>query len=135
MIIGLTTGVFDLFHIGHLNLLENAKNNCDFLIVAVCTDELAYELKGKKPLIPFEDRKRIIASLRCVDRVVEEYVDKKVLLAKAYDANIIFKGSDWKNTKKWLKLEKELKTINVKVKYFNYTDGICSSKIRRILNA
>ena len=133
MKIGYTSGVFDLFHVGHLNLLEKAKANCDYLIVGVCSDVLAFELKGKKPIINMVDRIRIINALKCVDRVVVESVDNKILYWHSLKFNIIFKGSDWKGTKKWVELEKQFKKVGVKVQFFNYTKGISSSKLRCLL--
>lgn len=133
MVIGFTSGVFDLFHVGHLNLLERARKDCDFLVVAVCSDSLAFKVKGKKPVIPLEERIRIVGALKCVDRVVVESKDDKLLYWKAFKFNKIYKGSDWKGTKKWLDLEKEFKKIGVKVVYFPYTESVSSSKIRRSL--
>ena len=106
MKIGFTSGVFDLFHIGHLNILKKAKKKCDFLIVAVTNDNLAYKLKNKKPVIPFKERYEIVKNIKFVDKVVEEKVDDKLLAKKMYNFDIIFKGDDWKNSKKWEILKK-----------------------------
>ena len=134
MIIGYTTGVFDLFHIGHLNIIKESKKKCDYLIVAVCSDELAFKLKKKKPVIPFQERIEIIKSLKYVDRAVEEKVDDKTKVKKKYKINIIFKGDDWKNTRKWNQLEKELKKQNIKIIFIKYTKKTSSSLIKKILN-
>lgn len=134
MIIGYTTGVFDLFHIGHLNIIREAKKRCDYLIVAVSNDKLAFKLKKKKPVIPFEERKEIIKSLKYVDRVVEEKVDDKTKVKKKYKINVIFKGDDWKKTNKWINLEKKLKKQNVKVIFLKYTKKTSSTLITKILN-
>lgn len=134
MIIGYTTGVFDLFHIGHLNILREAKKRCDYLIVAVSNDKLTLKLKKKKPVIPFEERKEIIKSLKYVDRVVEEKVDDKTKVKKKYKINIIFKGDDWKKTNKWINLEKKLKKQNVRVIFLKYTKKTSSTLITKILN-
>ena len=133
MTIGYTSGVFDLFHVGHLALIEKAKKDCDFLIVAVCSDKLTLDLKGHKPIIPFEDRFRIIASLKCVDRVICKPLDDEFLMAKSVNANIVFKGSDWENSSKWLLLENKFKREGIKVKFFLYTKKVSSTKIRRLL--
>ena len=134
MIIGYTTGVFDLFHIGHLNIIKESKKKCDYLIVAVSSDELAFKLKKKKPVIPFQERIEIIKSLKYVDRAVEEKVDDKTKVKKKYKINIIFKGDDWKNTRKWNQLEKELKKQNIKIMFIKYTKKTSSSLIKKILN-
>lgn len=131
--IGYTSGVFDLFHVGHLNLLEQAKANCDYLIVAVCSDELTFELKGKNPIICLEDRMRIIKALKCVDKVVTKAVNNEYVMAKAFDANIVFKGSDWKGTSKWNKLKKKFKKVKIEVKFFPYTENVNSSLLRKAL--
>jgi glycerol-3-phosphate cytidylyltransferase len=134
MIIGYTTGVFDLFHIGHLNIIKESKKKCDYLIVAVSNDKLAFKLKKKKPVIPFKERIEIIKSLKHVDRVVEEKIDDKTKVKKKYKINIIFKGDDWKNTKKWNQLGKELKKQNIKIIFIKYTKKTSSSLIKKILN-
>lgn len=135
MKIGYTSGVFDLFHVGHLNLLEKAKANCDYLIVGVCSDRLALDLKGKLPVINMVDRIRVVKSLKCVDRVVVESVDNKLLFWNALKFNIIFKGSDWKGTAKWVGLQKQFKDLGVEVKFFPYTKKISSSLLRGKLGA
>ena len=128
MIIGYTSGVFDLFHIGHLNLLKNAKGMCDKLIVGVTTDDLSL-YKGKRPLIPFEDRFEIIRSIRYVDSVVPQESMDKVIMCKKVKASLLFVGDDWYNTQKWNAIEQELMGMGVKLIYFPYTKGISSTKI------
>ena len=132
-IIGYTTGVFDLFHVGHLNILENAKKHCDVLVVGVTTDELAYKLKNKIPIIPFKDRLELINSIKFIDKVIPE---KNVDKFKAWEKikfDVIFKGSDWKGTEKWNEYERKFKEVGVKVFYFPYTEKISSSIIRKRL--
>ena len=105
MIIGYTTGVYDLFHIGHLNLLKNAKGMCDKLVVGVTVDELvAY--KGKKAMIPFEDRIEIVRSIKYVDAAVPQYDMDKLTACKKLKANILFVGDDWYATEKWQEYER-----------------------------
>ena len=128
--IGYTSGVFDMFHIGHLNIIKNAKKNCDYLIVAVSSDELTFKLKNKKPLINFNERIQIIKSLRYVDKVVQEKKDDKIKAWKTHKYDIIFKGSDWRNSKKWIKLKKFFLKKNVKVKFFPYTKNISTSSLK-----
>lgn len=132
MKIGFTSGVFDLFHIGHLNILKKAKKKCDFLIVAVTNDNLAYKLKNKKPVIPFKERYEIVKNIKFVDKVVEEKVDDKLLAKKMYKFDIIFKGDDWKNSKKWEILKKELEKQKTKVVFLKYTKNTSSTLIRKV---
>lgn len=131
--IGFTSGVFDMFHIGHLNILENAKKMCNFLIVGVSTDDVVISNKDKSPIIPFENRIRIVESIRYVDRVIPQKsydIDGKVKLALENDIDVMFVGSDWKGTEKWNEIERRLKEINVDVVYLPHTDGISSSLLR-----
>jgi len=132
MKIGFTSGVFDLFHIGHLNILKRAKKHCDILIVAVTNDKLAFKLKNKKPVIPFKERCEIVRSIKFVDKVVEEKFDDKLLAKKKYNFDIIFKGDDWKNSKKWKILKKEFKKSKTKVVFLKYTKNTSSTLIRKV---
>ena len=128
MIIGYTAGVFDLFHIGHLNLLKNAKGMCDRLVVGVTVDELvAY--KGKRATIPFEERIEIVRSIRYVDAAVPQYDMDKVSVCKKIGASVLFVGDDWYGTAKWQEYEKELSSNNIRVVYFPYTRGVSSTII------
>lgn len=128
MKIGYAAGVFDLFHIGHLNLLKNAKGLCDKLIVGVTVDELvAY--KGKKAMIPFEDRLEIVRSIKYVDAVVPQYDMDKLTMCKKLGASVLFVGDDWYGTEKWKNYEKEFEKEGIKIIYFPYTKGISSTQI------
>jgi glycerol-3-phosphate cytidylyltransferase len=133
MIIGYTTGVFDLFHIGHLNILKNAKNNCDYLIVGVTTDELSFSRKKKYPVIPYSERVEIIASIKYVDKVVPQDNMNKIDAFHQYGFNIVFVGSDWKGHETWNKLESEFNGIGVQVQYFDYTKNTSSTLLRAVL--
>jgi len=131
-IVGYTTGVFDLFHIGHLNLLRNAKSLCDKLIVGVTTDELV-SYKNKRAVIPFNERCEIIRSIKYVDLVVpQENMDKYEVWEKL-KFDILFVGDDWYNTEKWNDIEEQFKKVGVKVVYFPYTKGTSSTLINQIL--
>ncbi len=132
MIIGYTAGVYDLFHIGHLNLLKNAKGMCDKLIVGVTVDELV-TYKGKKALIPFEDRIEIVRSIKYVDAAVPQYDMDKLSACKKVGANILFVGDDWYGTEKWKKYEKDFAEAGVKIVYFPYTQGVSSTLIAQTL--
>lgn len=128
-VVGYTTGIFDLFHIGHLNIFRKAKSMCDILIVGVSTDELAVKLKKRKTVIPFNERIEIVSSIKYVDKAVPEYKDDKLGAWEKYKFDIIFKGDDWKGSRKWNELEVELNKLGVKIIYFSYTKHISSSKL------
>lgn len=132
--IGYTTGVFDLFHIGHLNILKKAKENCDILIVGVTTDEEVRRLKNKMPIIPFEERVEIVESIKFVDKAIPEMDADKLRAWEDIRFDIIFKGSDWKGSDKWNNYEKEFSERNVEVMYFPYTKGTSSTHLRNVLN-
>ena len=132
MIIGYTAGVYDLFHIGHLNLLKNAKGMCDKLIVGVTVDELV-SYKNKKAFIPYEERIEMVRSCRYVDAVVPQDNMDKLSMCKKLGASYLFVGDDWYGTDEWKAYEKEFQKSNIKIIYFPYTKGISSTKIREIL--
>ena len=134
MVIGYTTGVFDMFHIGHLNILRRAKELCDYLIVGVTTDELCYKRKQKYPIINEKDRMAIVESIRYVDKVVPQVDMDKIRPVKEYGVNIVFVGSDWKGTAAWQKYEEEFSKEGCSVVYLSHTDGISSTILREILN-
>lgn len=134
MIIGYTAGVYDLFHVGHLNLLKNAKSMCDKLIVGVTVDELV-TYKGKHAMIPYEDRAEIVRSIQYVDAVVPQYDMDKLTMCKKLNADILFVGDDWYGTEKWKEYEKEFNEAGIKIIYFPYTKGISSTQISKALNA
>lgn len=130
MIIGYTTGVFDMFHVGHLNILKKAKEQCDYLVVGVSTDELVQQDKHKIPIIPFIDRCEIVKSIRYVDEVVPQVSKDKL---KAWDIihfDKMFVGSDWKGTPQWLKYEEQFAAIGVEIIYFDYTQRVSSTLLR-----
>ncbi len=133
MIIGYTAGVFDLFHIGHLNLLMNARGLCDKLIVGVTTDELV-KYKHKVAVIPFEDRIEIVRNIKYVDAVVAQEDMDKLTMCKKLKANILFVGDDWYHTDKWENYEEEFRKEGINIIYFPYTKGISSTKIGAALS-
>ncbi|MBO7055863.1 MAG: adenylyltransferase/cytidyltransferase family protein [Bacteroidales bacterium] len=132
MVIGYTTGVFDLFHIGHLNLLRKAKAQCDYLIVGVSSDDLVM-YKNKHAVIPFEERMEIVKAIRYVDEVVPQLNMDKMEAWKKYKFNVMFVGDDWKGTDKWNKIEEEMNSVGVKIVYFPYTKGTSSTLINQTL--
>lgn len=128
--IGYTTGVFDMFHIGHLNILRRAKEQCDYLIVGVTTDELCYSRKNKYPIINEQDRMAIVEAIRYVDRVVPQVDMNKVNAVLDINADVVFVGSDWKGTNAWIQYEREFAAHGCDVVYLSHTDGISSSILR-----
>ncbi len=133
MTIGYTTGVFDLFHIGHLNMLKNAKGLCDKLIVGVTTDELvAY--KHKKAIIPFEDRLEIVRSIKYVDSAIAQESMEKFEMWKKIKFDIMFVGDDWYDTDKWKNYEEQFGKVGVKIVYFPYYKGVSSTLINKTLS-
>lgn len=133
MVIGYTTGVYDLFHIGHLNLLKNAKGMCDKLIVGVTVDELV-TYKGKHSMIPFDDRIEIVRSCKYVDAAIPQYDMDKLSACKKLGASYLFVGDDWYGTEKWVSYEQEFNAAGIQIVYFPYTRGISSTKITEALS-
>lgn len=128
--IGYTTGVFDMFHVGHLNILRRAKEQCEYLIVGVTTDELCLKRKNKNPIINQQDRIAIVEAIKYVDEVVLQEDMDKLSAVKKYGVDVVFVGSDWKGTPEWDIYEKEFEQVGCKVEYLKHTDGISSSIIR-----
>jgi len=129
-IIGYTTGVFDMFHIGHLNILKRAKEQCDYLIVGVSTDENVLTYKNKLPVIPYEDRAAIVEAIKYVDRVVPQNTMDKFEAWESLHFDKLFHGNDWKGSNMYNEVEEKLKQVGVEVVYFEYTKGISSSMLR-----
>lgn len=128
--VGYTTGTFDLFHVGHLNLLEKAKENCEILIVGVSTDELVKDYKGELPVIPFEDRIRIVGALKCVDKVIAQKTLNKLDVLPDIQYDVLFHGDDWKNTKMYNEIEEKLREQKVSCIYFPYTKSVSTKSIK-----
>lgn len=134
-IIGYTTGVFDMFHVGHLNILRRAKELCDYLIVGVSTDELCLSYKKKKPIVPYEERKAIIEAIKYVDKVVPQVNRDKFHAWEEIGFDVMFVGDDWKGSPLFSELEKRFAEVGVKIEYFPYTNGTSSTILReRLLN-
>ena len=132
--VGYTTGVFDMFHIGHLNIIQRAKEQCEYLIVGVTTDELCFSRKNKYPIICEADRVAIVEAIRFVDKVVLQEEMDKLAAVKKYGIDAVFVGSDWKGTDAWNVYEKEFASVGCSVVYLEHTDGISSSILRERLN-
>lgn len=132
--IGYTTGVYDMFHIGHLNILRRAKEQCDYLVVGVTTDELCYQRKKKYPIINEKERMEIVGAIRYVDKVIPQTDMEKIKPVKELGADVVFVGSDWKGSDAWNQYEKEFSKIGCKVVYLEHTDGISSTLLRKKLS-
>lgn len=132
-IIGYTTGVYDMFHIGHLNVIRRAKEQCDYLIVGVSTDDLVLREKQKTPVIPYEERAAIVAALKYVDEVVPQADKDKLGAWNKYHFDKMFVGSDWKGTPQWGKFEEQFAPLGVEIVYLPHTDGVSSTKLTAII--
>ena len=131
--IGYTTGVFDMFHIGHLNILKKAKEQCEYLIVGVTTDELCLSRKGKVPVVGFEERCAIVEAIKYVDEVIGQDNMDKYSVVKKYGCDAVFVGSDWRGTNTWIEYEKQFATLDCNIIYLQHTDGISSTLLREKL--
>lgn len=131
--IGFAPGVYDLFHIGHLNILREARRHCDRLVAGVAADDLVVRLKGRRPVVPLAERLEIVSSLRCVDVAVVESQDDKLRMWERIGFHAIFKGDDWRGTPKWTELERRFAEVGVQVVYFPYTMHTSSTLLRGAL--
>ena len=127
MIVGYTTGVFDLFHVGHLNLIRRARENCDRLVVGVSTDEVVEQYKGHRPIIPYAERVEIVKAIRWVDEVVPQTTMDKFAAWEKLRFNRLFHGNDWKGSAMYNEVEAKLAAVGVEVVYFPYTRGTSST--------
>ena len=134
-IIGYTSGVFDLFHVGHVRILKKAKSLCDRLIVAVSTDNLVKKYKNKYPIISQKERIEVVKNNKYVDYVITQNSLNKFLSWKKLKYDVMFVGDDWYATKKWKDMDREFKKLGVKIIYLPYTKGTSSTKINKILNS
>ena len=131
--IGYTTGVFDMFHIGHLNILRRAKEQCEYLIVGVTTDALCFSRKQKYPIFSQDERKTILESIKYVDKVVFQENMDKLQAVQQFGCDAVFVGSDWKGTEAWDRYEKEFAQVGCEVVYLQHTDGVSSTILRKKL--
>jgi glycerol-3-phosphate cytidylyltransferase len=132
MILGFTAGVFDLFHVGHLNLLRNARAMCDKLTVGVSTDELV-SYKHKRAVIPFAERMEIVRGIRYVDAVVPQESMDKLEAWRKLKFDLMFVGDDWYQTDRWQELEAQFAAVKVRIVYFPYTKGTSSTLVNEVL--
>lgn len=132
--VGYTTGVYDMFHMGHLNILRNAKEQCDYLIVGVSTDELVESYKQKTPIIPFNERIAIVESIRYVDKVVAQVSMDKFAAWEQLHFNAIFHGDDWKGSDMYNEVERKLSTVGVDIVFLPHTQGTSSTMLKDALH-
>jgi glycerol-3-phosphate cytidylyltransferase len=132
---GYAPGAFDLFHVGHLNLLKHAKSRCDFLIAGVVSDEMLRTQKGVTPVIPLAERLEIVRNIRFVDDAVAAVVPDKLDIWRELRFDVFFKGDDWRGTEKGERLEREFAAVGVEVVYFPYTRSTSSTALRRALDS
>ena len=132
--IGYTTGVFDMFHIGHLNILRRAKEQCEHLIVGVSTDELVREYKHKTPIIPYDERAEIVNAIKYVDEVLPQTAIDKYEAWNNLKFNVLFHGDDWKGTDLYLNLEKKFNSVGVDIVYLPHTSGVSSTSLAEKLH-
>jgi len=134
-IVGYAAGAFDLFHVGHLNILRQASAHCDFLIAGVVSDELCLATKGRLPVIPLQERLEIVSHISYVDRAVAEVHPDRLDTWQDTHFDVFFKGDDWKGTEKGRRLERDFSSVGVEVVYFPYTVHTSSTALRRALEA
>ena len=131
--VGYTCGVFDVFHVGHLNLLERCKDMCDILIVGVCDDTYVRDIKHKEPVYSEEQRVRILNALKVVDNAVLvdiETTNDKIIAHEKYQFDVLFSGDDWKGTERYMKTEAQFAELGVSIEYFSYTQGISTTQLK-----
>ncbi|GAU69256.1 glycerol-3-phosphate cytidylyltransferase [Streptomyces sp. NBRC 110611] len=133
--VGYAPGVYDLFHVGHLNILRHARSRCDYLVAGVVSDEMARRAKGRTPVVPLTERLEIIRSIRFVDAAFVETVPDKLDTWRQVRFDVLFKGDDWRGTAKGDKLERDFATVGVEVRYFPYTVHTSSSLLRKALDS
>jgi glycerol-3-phosphate cytidylyltransferase len=132
-IVGYAPGAFDLFHIGHLNLLRKAKLHCDYLIAGVVSDEVLIAHKGVRPVVPLRERLEIVRSVRFVDEALPATTNDKLAIWRELHFNVLFKGDDWRGTEKGNRLERDFAAVDVNVVYFTYTASTSSTELRKAL--
>ena len=135
MRVGYAAGCFDLFHVGHLNILRQARGQCDYLIAGVVSDEMLELTKGARPVVPLNERLEIVRHISFVDQAVPEVLEDKMDTWRELEFNVFFKGDDWRGTERGQRLENQFATVGVEVVYFPYTMHTSSTALRRALEA
>jgi glycerol-3-phosphate cytidylyltransferase len=134
-VVGYVPGAWDMFHVGHLNILLRAREQCDLLIVGVVTDETLFAAKGKRPVVPLAERMDVVAAMAPVDRVVVDYSSDKIEAWRSHRFDVLFKGDDWRGTAKGDRLEEQMRSVGVRICYFPYTVETSSTKLRALITA
>lgn len=134
MTVGYVPGVFDMFHIGHLNILRESRERCDRLIAGVVTDEVVEAMKGYRPIVPLEERMEIVGSVRFVDEVVVDASSDKREVWREHRFDVLFKGDDWQHTERGERLEQQMSDVGAKVLYLPYTPHTSSTVLRQTLD-
>lgn len=132
---GYVPGAWDMFHVGHLNILQRARRYCDVLIVGVVTDDALRQAKGKLPIIPLDERMTVVRAMSIVDRVVVDRSSNKIDAWRSYGFDVLFKGDDWRGTPKGDRLEEQMTSVGVEVHYFPYTAQTSSTKLRALISS
>ncbi len=132
-VVGYVPGGWDMFHVGHLNILRSARAYCDVLVAGVVTDEALEAMKGRAPVVPLVERMAIVEALSMVDRVVVDSSEDKLQVWDVVRFDVLFKGDDWRGTPKGVRLERSLATVGARVHYFPYTETTSSTKLREAL--
>lgn len=132
-IVGYVPGGFDMFHVGHLNILRQARPHCDVLVAGVVSDEALLAMKGRLPVVPLEERLEVVGAIGIVDEVITDFSRNKTEVWKKHRFDVLFKGDDWKGTPKGQQLENEMAAIGVRVHYFPYTQSTSSTMLRQAL--
>jgi glycerol-3-phosphate cytidylyltransferase len=134
-VVGYASGVFDMFHVGHLNVLRRSKLDCDYLIAGVVTDDVVERVKGKRPVVPLFERMEIVQSIRFVDEVVPDDTADKFDMWTRLRFDVFFKGDDWKGTPRGDRLEAALEAVGARVYYLPYTPDTSSTLLRQVITA
>jgi len=134
VVVGYVPGAWDMFHVGHLNILLRAREHCDRLVVGVVTDEALFSAKGKLPIVPLDERIDVVASMDIVDEVVTDFSSNKLEVWERLHFDVLFKGDDWRGTAKGDKLEADMASVGVELHYFPYTAHTSSTKLRAMLS-
>jgi glycerol-3-phosphate cytidylyltransferase len=132
-VVGYVPGAWDMFHIGHLNILRRAREHCDHLIAGVVLDEVLEVAKGRLPVVPHAERMEIVGAMDCVDEVVTDSSSDKFVMWQQIGFDVLFKGDDWKGTPKGDRLESSLGAVGVQVVYFPYTVHTSSTMLRQLI--
>lgn len=134
-VVGYASGVFDMFHVGHLNILRRAQLDCDYLIAGVVTDEVVEQIKGQRPVVPLFERMEIVQSVRFVDEVVPDDTIDKFAMWERLRFDVFFKGDDWRGTPKGHRLEESLRAVGARLCYLPYTPDTSSTLLRKLITA